>query len=423
MEDIDMGKEQAKDKQLVHVIQCLKRSDTNSDYGNYGLDGSVLYRKPDETFEFSRPVIPRHLRSKILTWHHNCLLAAHIGRDRTFECIAKRYFWSGMYVDTQRWVAACEKCINHKRLKPKQHGLLVPIQSTYPFEIVSIDIIGPFKETSNGYKHILVMVDMFTSWVEAAPLRTLEAQETAQVIFKEIITRHGCPTQILTDRGTQFSANLFDAFCTKLRIKHPKISALHPQCNGKCERFNRFIKEALATIINERQTDWDTLIDCCLFAYRTSINTKVQETPFYLLYGRDVVLPSDLLFNIRKNDALDTTDEKLNYKFNLVFKLKAAYERLIDKKIKQSEQYKAFYDKKHKNVEFKIDDLVSVYWPTPVKGMSKKFLSSWRGPYKIKQRLGQVTYRVEKGTVSLPVHVQRLRLYVPFELTDLELRR
>jgi transposase InsO family protein len=147
-----------------------------------------------------------------------------------------------MYVDTQRWVAACEKCINHKRLKPKQHGLLVPIQSTYPFEIVSIDIIGPFKETSNGYKHILVMVDMFTSWVEAAPLRTLEAQETAQVIFKEIITRHGCPTQILTDRGTQFSANLFDAFCTKLRIKHPKISALHPQCNGKCERFNRLKK-------------------------------------------------------------------------------------------------------------------------------------------------------------------------------------
>ena len=103
--------------------------------------------------------------------------------------------------------------------------------------------------------------------------------------------------------------------------------------------------------------------------------------------------------------------------------LKAAYERLIDKKIKQSEQYKAFYDKKHKNVEFKIDDLVSVYWPTPVKGMSKKFLSSWRGPYKIKQRLGQVTYRVEKGTLPLPVHVQRHRLYVPFELTDLELRR
>ncbi len=59
------------------------------------------------------------------------------------------------------------------------------------------------------------MVDMFTSWVEAAPLKTLEAHETANVIFKEIITRHGCPNQLLTDRGTQFTANLFEAFCKK----------------------------------------------------------------------------------------------------------------------------------------------------------------------------------------------------------------
>ena len=237
-------------------------------------------------------------------------------------------------------------------MKPKHHGLLVQIPSKYPFEIVSIDIIGPFKTTKQGYKYVLVMIDLFTSWVEVAQLRSLEAQETANVIFKEIITRHDCPSKILTDRGTQFTASFFDAFCNKLGIKHPKISSLHPQTNGKCERFNRFLKMALVTAINEGQTNRDLLLDCCLFAYRTSINSKVQETPFYLLYGRDVVLPSDLIFNVKKSDALDTTDDKFNYKFNLGFKIKRAYEKLVEKKIIQSEKYKAFYDRSHKKVVF-----------------------------------------------------------------------
>jgi len=109
------------------------------------------------------------------------------------------------------------------------------------------------------------------------------------------------------------------------------------------------------------------------FAYRTSINKKVKETPFYLLYGRDVVLPTDLIFGLKKGNFLDTTDEKLNYKFDLGFRLKHAYERLVEKKKRQSDKYKAFYYCRHRKVEFKEGDLVSVYWPTPVKGMSKKF--------------------------------------------------
>ena len=65
-----------------------------------------------------------------------------------------------------------------------------------------------------------------------------------------------------------------------------------------------------------------------------------------------MVLPSDLIFNVKKSDALDTTDEKFNYEFNLGFKLKRAYEKLVEKKIIQSEKYKAFYDRSHKKVVF-----------------------------------------------------------------------
>jgi len=124
----------------THALR-LEAGDPSRLYKNFEIIDSVLCQKANETFK-SRLIILRHLRETILKWHHNRNLAAHIGRDRTIECIAKRYFWPGIYIDIQRLVADCLKCIQHKRLKPNHHGLLVPIQSTYPFEIVSIDIIG-----------------------------------------------------------------------------------------------------------------------------------------------------------------------------------------------------------------------------------------------------------------------------------------
>ena len=177
-----------------------------------------------------------------------------------------------------------------------------------------------------------------------------------------------------------------------------------------------FLKTALATVIDGGQTIWDTLLDSCLFAYRPIINTKVNEKPFYFLYGRDVVLPNDLVFDI-KNNYFDSSDEKLYYKCDLAFRLKNAYEFLVRKREIQSAKYKAFYDKFHKKIEFKVNDLVSVYWQTPLKGLSKKFLAIWRGPFEVVKRSGNVTYRVEKGTVSIPCHVQRLKPYDPYSLS------
>ena len=62
-----------------------------------------------------------------------------------------------------------------------------------------------------------------------------------------------------------------------------------------------------------------------------------------------------------------------------------------------------------------------VYWPVAKLGIARSLLPTWRGPFKITGQLTPVTFRVEKGRTTLPVHVQRLRKYVPYEATDLQL--
>ncbi len=137
--------------------------------------------------------------------------------------------------------------------------------------------------------------------------------------------------------------------------------------------MNRFLKTGIATLVDEQQSDWDTVIDCVCFAYRTTINTKTSEIPFYLLYGRDVVLPTDLIFKV-KYDSLDSSSLKLDYKYDLTCRLMTAYRALIEKKSAYSEKYKTYYDRGKKDIKFNSGDLVMVYWPEQKKGMSKKFL-------------------------------------------------
>ena len=63
-----------------------------------------------------------------------------------------------------------------------------------------VDILSGVPTTKDKYKHILVLVDSYSKWVELFPLRTQEASEVAAVLFTEIISRYGAPRSILSDR-------------------------------------------------------------------------------------------------------------------------------------------------------------------------------------------------------------------------------
>jgi transposase InsO family protein len=102
---------------------------------------------------------------------------------------------------------------------------------------IGVDILGPFTKSSEGNLYVLVCVDLFTSWVEALPLKEITADEVCAAFFKIIISRHGCPMKLISDRGKQFESKIFNKFCKQFNIEHVMASAYHHQTNGKAERF------------------------------------------------------------------------------------------------------------------------------------------------------------------------------------------
>ena len=149
------------------------------------------------------------------------------------------------------------------------------------------------------------------------------------MFFKLIIARHGCPKQILTDQGKQFVGNAFKEVCKQFNIEKKDTTAFHQQCNGKTEKFNKFLSDTIATELKKDQSNWDELIDDTLFTYRVSLNRMLDDNPFLLIYGRDPVLPHDLFLPIQpENKRVISTHDINEYKYKQLQILQKAYEKL-----------------------------------------------------------------------------------------------
>ena len=127
-------------------------------------------------------------------------------------------------------------------------------------------------------------------------------------------------------------------------------------------------------MLNKNQTNWDELLEDCVFVYRTSVSRVLNDTPFFMLYARDPTLPQDLKYPLNKNDTNNSEDILQEHKIHQLQTLSKQHELLRLRKESYQAEYKAYYDQKHCQVNFQVNDLVMVYYPAPKVGMTYKFL-------------------------------------------------
>lgn len=165
---------------------------------------------------------------------------------------------------------------------------------------------------------------------------------------------------------------------------------------------------------NDIKSDWDLVLDTCLFAHRIAVNRIIEDNPFYLLYGRDVNLPSDLVYGTKRNVIEDDSETKEEYKFQLVNRLKKLYQEIEQKYDKNVSKYVKKYNQVHKDVQYQVGDKVLVYWPTHKPSGSQKLFDNCEGPYTIIEKLDRNAYRVQREDGrTFALHIQRLMKYEP----------
>jgi len=240
-------------------------------------------------------IVPRHRVKEILEEAHDSSIGGHFGVNKTLEKIRKRFYWATCKQDVEKWCKSCKVCISKQGPLGKGKFPLQIYNVGLPFQRVQMDVLGPLPKTYSGNRFVLVIVDCFTKWVEAFPIRNIKAKTIAEVFVREIISRHGVPSEIHTDQGRNFESKLFLELAELLGIKKTKTTALHPQSDGQVERQHQTIINYLAKFISENQKDWDKWIPLFLLAYRSSKHESTGVTPAELYLGRELRLPLDLL--------------------------------------------------------------------------------------------------------------------------------
>ncbi|WVZ97896.1 LOW QUALITY PROTEIN: hypothetical protein U9M48_043399 [Paspalum notatum var. saurae] len=264
-------------------------------------------------------------------------------------------------------------------------------------------IVG-LPRTQKGYDSIWVIIDRFTKSAHFIPVKTTyRAKQYAELYISQIVSLHGVPQTITSDRGSLFVSRFLEQLQIALGTNLIRSSAYHPQTSGQVERVNQILEDMLRACALTYSTKWDECLPLAEFTYNNSYQKSLEMAPFEALYGEHVTFGPDLV-----------TQAKEQVKF-IHSNLKRA----------QSRQ-KSYSDKRRRPLVFEKGDHVYLR-VSPMKGVHRfgvkgKLAPRYVGPFKITKQCGPVVYQLELpphlAAVHDVFHVSQLKkcLRVPEEV-------
>ena len=349
-------------------------------------DGVVFYHLHRKNAPSTMTLLtPECLREKVLREAHTTWDGGHGGEQRTLDRICQNFYWPGMAADVDRFIKKCLRCQEAKGRKPAPAPLKNLPLCEEPNQRVHADLFGPLKTRSaSGNTYILVITDAFTKYTELVALPDKTAESVARAIFERWVCRFSVPQILVTDNGKEFANEILNKLCEYMGTKHNQTSPYHPQSNSSAESYNRQIRKYLTAMLENHETlDWEEWLPALMFSYNTHIHSATRQSPFFLTFLHDPRLP---YFDLDKPRTLYGEDY-VSHTFSMLQKSHREAQECL---AKQAFRAKAYHDQKARARDFKVGQRVMVYFPDPPKGTNKKFFKHWKGPYLVKQLVGNL---------------------------------
>lgn len=302
--------------------------------------------------------------------------------------ITDLYFWPKMHADITRWCKICIPCQKQKigrHTKPPVDSIPIPPGR---FLHVHIDIVGRLPY-SDGYEYLLTIVDRFSRWPEAFPIKDMTAETVARTFVQHFVSRYGCPEIITTDRGTQFESRLMAELNRLLGIKRIRTTSYHPQGNGLVERFHRQFKASLRSACDS--PTWSSFVPLVLLGIRTTYRPDLECTPAFMLYGENIRVPGQMSCPSNQGQVKDTSE--------FVKTLRHHFQHIQSAPTRIPTQQSVYIPKT-------LENCTHVF--IEVKKVQNSLEAPLEGPYKVIKRLRK-TYIIFKNGKNDTVDISRLK--------------
>ena len=231
-----LEKRQRSDPALLDMIQYIENNILPGDdqsartlilhRDQYTVVEGVLYHlASDKTL---RVVVPDSDRMKLVQQSHGGSFGGHLGDAKVYGMLSRHYWWPRMRKDIAQWCKSCLPCATRqagRAVKP----LLTPIPVGGPFDRVGVDVVQ-LPVTRKGNKYAVVFMDYLTKWPEVFPTKDQTAPTIAKLLVEKIISRHGVPSELLSDRGPSFLSGLMEEIYHAMGIhKSIQLPTIHRQ--------------------------------------------------------------------------------------------------------------------------------------------------------------------------------------------------
>jgi hypothetical protein len=336
-----------------------------------------------------------NLRLRVLQYKHDHVLAGHFGQNKTLELVRREYVWPNLRSFVFDFVRTCTTCKRNKSQRHKPYGFLkqLPIPSQ-PWNSISMDFIEQLP-ISNGYTDILVIVDRLTKQAIFIPTHnTINAPGLAKLFVTHVFSKHGVPSHVTSDRGSEFVSRFFRSLGSALDMKLHFTSGYHPEGDGQTERTNQTLEQYLRVYCNYQQTNWSELLPLAEFAYNNAPSATTGISPFFANKGYH----PNLTIQVEKELASEVARHYVADLDELHSELK----RVI---AEAQKRYQTSADARRSAApDIKIGDQVFVlakfiHTTRPAKKLSEKYL----GPFEVIGKPGSLSY-----LVSLPPHMRAI---------------
>jgi hypothetical protein len=278
-----------------------------------------------------------------------------------YQDLKQHYWWTKMKIEIARYVTRCDTCTRVKAIHMKTAE---PLQSlpipTWKWEDISMDFIVGLLRTVKGFDSIWVIVDRLTKIAHFLPLKMDHPVVVyAQLYIAHILSLHGVPKTIISDRGPQFVSKFWSEQHKSFGTKLLHSLAYHPQTSGQIERVNQIREDILQACVLEFPQKWDDCLPLAEFSYNNNYQESIKMAPFEALYGRrcrtplNWYEPGELWFF--RPDLVKETEEKVQ---RIIHNLKEAQAR-----------QKNCADKRRQPFVFQVNDHVYMK-VSPMKGVT-----------------------------------------------------
>ncbi len=385
--------------------------------------------------------IERPLDATVYNWLTKChghdSLHGHRGVEATLSLLKTKVppaeYWKEMRKDVRTFIKQCPCCQfmqSSKTLIATTAPYNVSVRA--PMDRLNIDTIGPLPLDENGNAYIIVVIDVFSRFVELYAAPDATALSAAKAVI-QWIGRYGSPGEILTDNGTQYTADIISQLCDLIRVEHLTILPYSHEENAVVERANREVNRHLRAIVFDKKVkkEWSLYLPLVQRIMNSSVSASTGVTPASIIFGNSIDLDNGLLPDAAKRVTEHEEGKPLN---EYLFKLLQIQAHIIA--LAQASQYKANQEHmRRKNnlgnqvTGYDINDYVIYEHPTSLlTGDSRpdKLAMHYRGPYRITEINGsRISIQNLVNTQITIAHISQLRpfIYDPIYINPVEVAR